>query len=566
MIERLLEYWLDNVNERAYQAAFCQLLAAQGYKILHSTRHTPMELGKDVIAIAPDGIPCAFQLKGNPGSHLTLKQYREIEPQLHELVTLPIVYPGLPKKPHRSYVVTNGMVDEHVHRAIDDFNRRIAKMGFAKRTHLQIISRGNLFDWLVKFGSSIWPIEISPMNALLEILVSDGSGLFPLQKLDSVLKGILGVETQKTIKSAGFLRQRIFSAAVMTAITLTNFEQKDNHFAIISAWTLFVSYVHAACDRYGYSYKGGEISILIARRTIYNSLFGIFNEIHNRIGQLKQHETDADKVELYHMSLIEGGLMSDFISLPGRTVLVTGLLSLFWFWCEDEGWPDDKTKYVFDEIIPVPMKGLFFWGEAALPQILIHFWHWRQIDSTQEPNYAIGKLLEQILVQSTDSSGKGIASPYYNYNDVIRHIYGRILSRLPDRMERESFLYSSFTAEGLLHLLVRTNLKSRCKMLWPDFSKLMGMEFLPKERWQFCLLRSKEGKNISRQYASTKQWNDLKNDARHISCKAIPDSMLKDKYFLMLFAIIFPHRFTPSLIRHLGFRFSDVWFLEKPIG
>ena len=31
------------------------------------------EFGKDVIAVAPDGVPCAFQLKGNPGKRLGLK-------------------------------------------------------------------------------------------------------------------------------------------------------------------------------------------------------------------------------------------------------------------------------------------------------------------------------------------------------------------------------------------------------------------------------------------------------------------------------------------------------------
>ena len=109
MLERLLEYWLDSVNERSYQAAFCQLLAAQGFKILHSTRHMPIEFGKDVIAVGPDGVTCAYQLKGNPGSRLTLNQFREIAPQLNELVTQRIIFPGLRRGPHRSYLVTNGL-------------------------------------------------------------------------------------------------------------------------------------------------------------------------------------------------------------------------------------------------------------------------------------------------------------------------------------------------------------------------------------------------------------------------------------------------------------------------
>jgi hypothetical protein len=51
---------LDSASERSYQGPFCQILSARGYTVLHSTRHAPIEFGKDVIAIAPDGVPCAY--------------------------------------------------------------------------------------------------------------------------------------------------------------------------------------------------------------------------------------------------------------------------------------------------------------------------------------------------------------------------------------------------------------------------------------------------------------------------------------------------------------------------
>jgi hypothetical protein len=39
------------------------MLVAEGYTIVHLSRHSPIEMGKDIIAIDKDGIPCAFQLK-----------------------------------------------------------------------------------------------------------------------------------------------------------------------------------------------------------------------------------------------------------------------------------------------------------------------------------------------------------------------------------------------------------------------------------------------------------------------------------------------------------------------
>ena len=56
MLERLVEYWLDSVNERTYQPAFVQMLVNDGHCVLHSTRHAPIEFGKDVLTIAP-GLP-----------------------------------------------------------------------------------------------------------------------------------------------------------------------------------------------------------------------------------------------------------------------------------------------------------------------------------------------------------------------------------------------------------------------------------------------------------------------------------------------------------------------------
>ena len=71
MLERLIENWLDSAGERSYQRCFCQMLTGQGLRIVHNTKHTPQEFGKDVIAVSPEGKLVGYQLKGNPGATLT---------------------------------------------------------------------------------------------------------------------------------------------------------------------------------------------------------------------------------------------------------------------------------------------------------------------------------------------------------------------------------------------------------------------------------------------------------------------------------------------------------------
>jgi hypothetical protein len=84
--EKLIEIWLDSAGERQYQFAFRNALLSAGYTIVHDTSHTALELGKDVIAIAPNGKLFAYQLKGNPGGRLTISQWHELLPQINALV------------------------------------------------------------------------------------------------------------------------------------------------------------------------------------------------------------------------------------------------------------------------------------------------------------------------------------------------------------------------------------------------------------------------------------------------------------------------------------------------
>ena len=132
MIERLLENWLTRANERSFQIPFCHWLAYKGHTVVHMSRHCAMEMGKDILAIDPEGIPCAYQLKGvEGGGRITLSKWRDdLSKQLHPLVHRKIVHPSIPDRPHRSFIVINGELDEEVARDIDDFNRGSADLAY----------------------------------------------------------------------------------------------------------------------------------------------------------------------------------------------------------------------------------------------------------------------------------------------------------------------------------------------------------------------------------------------------------------------------------------------------
>ena len=189
MIERLLENWLTRANERSFQIPFCHWLAFKGYTVVHLTRHCAMEIGKDIIAIDPEGIPCAYQLKGIGGSgKMSLKMWRsDLSAQLSPLVNCKIMHPSIPDCPsHRSILVINGEIVEEVAREIDDFNKMNDAQGMPNRK-VEVILKGELFRNFKELQSDFWATNLADIKTYLEIFSKMDEGSFQRRKSASSL-------------------------------------------------------------------------------------------------------------------------------------------------------------------------------------------------------------------------------------------------------------------------------------------------------------------------------------------------------------------------------------------
>lgn len=135
---------MDNVNERGYEAAFCQALAARGYRIVHPSSHGPREQGKDVIAIAQDREVCVYQLKtGNIDQRL----WRDITGEINDLVESAILHPNIdPGVRFKPYLVANGQISDAVR--LDIFAKNQSWRA-RDREPLQLILKDELFKWFV---------------------------------------------------------------------------------------------------------------------------------------------------------------------------------------------------------------------------------------------------------------------------------------------------------------------------------------------------------------------------------------------------------------------------------
>ena len=548
MYERLVEAWLDSASERSYQGPFCQMLAADGHRIIHSSRHSPIEFGKDVITIDREGVPCAYQLKANPGTRLTYKQFEEIHGQLLGLVNMPIPVESLRSKPHRSYLVTNGLVEEEARLAIDELNRGFVRDGFPGR-QLEILNRGHLLGMAHDLGHSLWPSEFKRVNLLIGLLAEDGNDKFPVEKLHDLLIDVLKLEENSRPKlKAPELKRRITSAALLVAVALRSFQQTGNNFALVSAWVLYCAYAIAACDRHGFSFaKNAKAAVELALTSTRDALISLAKE------------TLSSKFPL------EGDLMLDGLVYQARYTLLLALMSLLWFWCEEEGWPDSVDRKKLMEFLNTGGTNLYLWGEAAIPQWLSYYWFLRATSPYSSHESMLVAILRRISDPRLTEQSQGLAQPYYDFEDVARHALSPILGRDQDPLRDDHSGLMSYFAESLMHLVVRTGRKTTCKRIWPDLTRLEFVSFIPDSKWQYCLWRTDRGDYVQVQPPLTKQWDDLVEEARHVDCPEVPESLSSNRILHALFLILLPHRSTPSAVCALARRFDRTWFIPPPI-
>jgi hypothetical protein len=200
----------------------------------------------------------------------------------------------------------------------------------------------------------------------------------------------------------------------------------------------------------------------------------------------------------------------------------------------------------------------------VLPQLLAHYWCISRRSADRKTESILTSLLGCIIESQLGRAGTSLPSPYYTISDVVRHRLMDILGTLDDPFEGESFANASYFAEGLLHLMVRANLKHDCKALWSDYTRLNHRWFEVAEPWQYCTLHSERGLNCNKIVPSSGQWASLQEEASRCETTKVPARLRADPIFLLLFAMVVPQRATPDVVRFLGSVFSDIWFLPQP--
>jgi hypothetical protein len=516
---------LDSASERSYQAVFVQMLSALGHKVVHSTRHTALEFGKDILSIAPDGVGCAFQLKGNPGGRLGLKTFRtEIQPQLVQLMSQAVVYPGFPSEPHKAYLVSNGYFEEEVHRAMDDLNRMPAYP-----SKVTLISRGEMLNWSKSLGASLWPSELPDIRLLLELFLADSKDLLPVEKLATLVSKVLATDSSSSGVGRAEFHRAVASAALLTGIATSAFAESGNNFAVASAWCLLAVTVIGASAKHGHPLQDGALeTLLLAEAAAVDALAALWKDVDGR-----KH-------------LVEGNALADPEVHGWRYATLLGALTCLGIYNDDTSALDASSGSRLRAWLTKRHEGIDLWGEGAVANMAPWLMYLRKHDSTLRVDFEIARLTELLIDRNQQDSQGPLASPYYTFEEVARFRLHLDKSGEASGVGRETFVGSSFTAEQLFHLLVRTNLKQKCKTLWPDFTRLGHRRNIADQGWEYCALKMSSGVDETKIYPSTYEWTQIKKDAREQDLSGIPSDLALRPWLLALWWQVAPHRYTCS--------------------
>lgn len=535
MLERLIENWLDSAGERTYQRCFCQMLIGRGYRIIHNTEHTPLEHGKDVIAISSEGKLVGFQLKGNPGKTVKPAAFGEIRGQLDQLATLALGVPGFEKKIlDECYLVTNGEIDEAVSIQIQQLNNSLEARGFGPE-RIKTITRGTMLAWANDLGLALWPSEMQDFGNLVKLLNYDGDEILPARILDSLLQNTLRLQHAVP---APELRRRITSAAIMTAVALHSFSRKQNHFAEITAWVMFSTYTIAAYEKNGLNFKkDAEEAVMTARDAIYGLLGELCEELRDR------------------GTLAEGDPFSEFAFYRPRALLIYVLMGIYWKWSEAEGWKHPDHKPLIQALIPEDLPPII-WGEAAVPLYLTYIWYRKWIAPSRDLDMHVAHILREIMSNKLSEQAVHLPSPYYDIEAVTRRDFRQYL-QCDDPFSGDSFAGTSYICESLLMCVVRAGMKDECKALWPDFSRMTHEQAIPDHAWLFGLYRMGDDATYDTKiYPRTMEWKDLQGIMDENAGSEVPQALKSDPILLLLFVNIFPFRASFSALKFLHAKFD----------
>lgn len=532
--ERLLESWLDSQTERRYQPAFIQMLVSEGWTVLHNTRHSPIELGKDVIARDPAGVLHCFQLKGNPGSRVTKSEAADLLVQFNELLTLP---PGPefrrgPREKHVAVFVTNGEIDEEARLLFERAGEACGQPGVPASAY-ELWSRGKLLAML-KPAMRVWPTSLEGMRLILNLLAGDGWEPPVPADISTIMASLLPPAGAKSPARTAALSAML----VVAEIIKVRWYEKENHQALHAVTVLA-------------SIAALQLANTRQRLTMVESYAPLALEhCADLLAEAKERRFEPDRAWAERDILGEIDIMWERRRLVADCAAVTLL--------GGRKLSPKLESYAIELVMRVTHQ-VMLWGQAQIPSLVVAFWARALVDA------GIGKEFDLAATLGTVERANGgsdertmLPGPYYPWPDVWA-----LHQNKPHMTETMIFEDS---AHGHLHfgraimgMLAKRNLKRTCSQLWADHSRVIHEEpALPDEVF-FSAVLSDEG-SVRDIQLRTGVWAEVVNEAIDGSVAKFLDRFTPLAWLIAAYVSLVPYRAWTRVLLWLDRHFGETWY------
>jgi len=518
MIERAIENWLINTNERNYQVAFCQVLLQKGHKVIYVSSHRPMEQGKDIVTIDGSGDYCAYQLKTGD---IDLNQWRRILGQAKELIELPIVHPSVDKtKVHKSFLVTNGEITDEVRIQIDQINEdnQRKERGYS---YLNVINGQTLLKEFIDAQGKFIPQELKDFDLFLKLFLADGTDFLPKDKYFSFFNNTVFKDTPRQKSDA---INAVSSSIIITTYLLNPYQTQKNSYALFEAWTSL-----AACI-VRYTQTTG-----LKKEEWTGSFNLVMSEIVRNLLLLKD-ET------LQRKDFLEGDWVGDgWLVYRARATIVLGALATLEIYrhkADKEYIQDDRLL----ELIKSNINALWLWGESAFPHFFGLIKYLELNGEDQIARSLLNALFTGVINDNSPRASGSLANPYYSVNDVLEAVLGIDVEKIDFR----PFSGSSYILEAMTLMMARRNRREILEKNWRQLSHIAFKEFKPDKAEDTFALLTREGSNHVEFPKATQSWADLVKEASDFN--GVPDVYLQYSDLLRFFILVCPHRANKLII------------------
>jgi hypothetical protein len=508
MIERLIESWLTETDERGFQIPYAQVLQSQGFSILHIASHGPDEQGKDLVGRRPDGTLVAYQIKVGDIDLGRLR--REVWPEVEALLDLPIHHPSVPEgSEHESFLVVTGEIKDPVRREIDDHNRDRRNRG---KREVRTITHGELLTAFAGAATPFLPKAVPDLTRLFNLYTSNGREPLPRPEFARYLESVAphdGTERRAVPRAAA-------AAQIYTAYALRSKEREGNHWAVCDGWIMSCLHILSLVEKH-HAFDDDADVIALALRAI-GSAFEKMEEDWCQRG-----------------NFLEGGTLLDGKFVTYRAGIVLGYLAGGSLFRIVRNQPDPVSARALEK-----MKGAFaeakLFSEGIGPSFLNYLWLLETQGDREGGETLLRVLVDAILLANIRKEG-GLISPYYEVEDVIRALLG-----LRSAVRDERFQGTSFLLETLVYMAAGRDMRTYLSKRWKQISHMQVSEFVPANAWQEMLYRSSEGEERSRFFAQTQSWKALGEEALARRSERFPEALERYPEIIPLLFLTHPHR------------------------